>query len=253
MISQVSHLRWHRWEWHELAEEGEEFIDVVNRLKEDGDPRGWLLGLSDSIKRNLEALRKQIKNQGTARRSSRRTRHDADAATKTVNEGWKKRSKEQPLEEDKQSLTKSDLNAIHTDLTKNKNYTDSDASELIALIKDADLKVVFLEQDFPNSSQLFNVEMKGNITEVVFNRNHPSFEDIFGTIATVDEDLGLLPQGEVVERLTRAVNSAKIIFAGWARYEREAGLDRAKALRRVRDDWGQITATFLQPHDDLSL
>ena len=240
-------------EWKELAEEGEEFIDVVSRLKEDGDPRGWLLGLSDSIKRNLDALRKQIKNQGAARRSSRRTRHDVDVATKTVNEGWKERSKEQPLEEDKQSLTKNDLNAIHTDLTEHKNYTNSDASELIALIKDADLKVVFLEQDFPNSSQLFNVEMKGNITEVVFNRNHPSFEDIFGTIATVDEDLGLLPQGEVVERLTRAVNAAKIIFAAWARYEREAGLDRAKALRRVRDDWGQITAKFLQPHDDLSL
>ena len=240
-------------EWNELAEEGEQFIDVVNRLKEDGDPRGWLLSLSDSIRRDLKLLRGQIEGQGRNRRSSSRTRHDADDVTKTVNEGWKERSKEQPLGEDEKPLTENDLDDIRIDLTENKNYTDSEARELVSLIKDAELKVVFLEQDFPNSFQLFNVEMKGNITEIIFNRKHPSFGDIFGTIATADEDISTLTQGEVVVRLTRAVNAAKIIFAAWARYEREAGLDRARALRKVRFDWGQIAAKFLQPDDDLAL
>ena len=49
-------------EWEELREEGEQFMDLVNRLKEDEDPRGWLLQLSDSIRRNLNQLRK--KNRG---------------------------------------------------------------------------------------------------------------------------------------------------------------------------------------------
>ena len=241
-------------EWTELAEEGEMFIDVVTRLKEDGDPRGWLLTLSDSIKRNLNQLRDTIKGQGAGRRSSKRKRHDEpDDVTKAVNEGWKERSKERPLEDGEESPSEEDLRDIHVDLTNNKNYTGSDADELVSLIRDADLKVVFLEADFPDSFQLFNVEIKGNVTEVIFNRRHSAFDDIFGTIATVDEDVSELSQTEVIERLARAVNAAKIVFAAWARLEREAGLDRARALHKVRFDWGQIAAKFLQPDDDLAL
>ena len=241
-------------EWKELAEEGETFLNVVNRLKEDGDPRGWLLTLSDSIRRSLNQLRGQIKAQGAQRRSSRRQRHDEpDDVTKTVNEGWKERSKERPLEGDQESPTERDLLDIRTDLTDNKKYTESDADDLVSLIRDADLKVVFLEADFPDSFQLFNVEIKGTITEITFNRRHPSFDYIFATVATVDEDVSDLSQEEVVERLARAVHAAKIIFSAWARYEREAGLDRAKALRRVRFDWGQIAAKFFEPDDGLGL
>lgn len=32
----------------------------------------------------------------------------------------------------------------------------------------------------------------------------------------------------------KAVNAAKVVFAEWARYEREAGVDRARALQKVR-------------------
>ena len=238
-------------EFEELAEEGEEFIDVVKRLKEDGDPRGWLLGLSDSIQRNLQQLRKIIKGQGVGGRSSKGTRHDVDDATKTVNVGWKQRSKDLPLEEDEKKPTESDLDEIRADLTKNKKYSHSEAEELVSLIRDADLKVVFLEADFPDAFQLFNVDMKGHITEITFNRNHPAFDDIFGTIATADEDVEEFSKEEVIERLTRAVNAGKIIFAAWGRYEREAGIERAKALRKVRFDWSQIAAKFLDPDDGL--
>ena len=238
-------------EWEELAEEGELFIDVVERLKEDGDPRGWLLNLCDSIRRNLRQLRGKLRGQSAGRRSTRKRHHGADEATEGANKGWKERSKERPVEGDEKPPTATDLDDIRTDLTENKKYSDFDAEQLVALIKDADLKVVFLEADFPDSFQLFNVEMKGNVTEITFNRGHPAFDDIFGTIATADEDMNELSKEEVLERLRRAVNAGKIIFAAWGRYEREAGIDRANALRRVRFEWGQIAAKFLQPDDDL--
>ena len=239
-------------DWKELAEEGEVFRDVVNRLKEEGDPRGWLLELSDSIKRNLQQLREHIRGQSKGVRSSTKKRHSqADEATETVNIAWKERSKTVPLGESEQSPTQDDLNDIRTDLTQNKDYSEDFAEELVSLIKDADLSVVFLEADFPDSFQLFNVELKGNITEIVFNRRHPAFDDIFGTVTTVDEDVSELLKEELIERLTRACNSAKVIFAAWARYEREAGLERASALERVRFDWGQIASKFLRPESDL--
>lgn len=241
-------------DWRELAEEGEDFIHVVNRLKSEGDPRGSLLALSDSIHRTLQQLRETIKGQGKGNRSSRRERHDVpDELTNTVNQEWKKRSREKPLDEDWQSPTEHDLNDIRIDLTQNKKYSHNDAENLVSLIREADLKVVFLEEDFPDSFQLFNVEMKGYVTEITFNRRHPAFDDIFGTVSTDDENMSAFSTEDVVARLRQAVNAAKIIFAAWARYEREAGIDKAKALQRVRFEWGQIAATFLQPSDDLLL
>ena len=44
-------------DWEDLAEEGEGFIDVTTRLKEEGDPRGWLLPLSNMIDKDLKRLR----------------------------------------------------------------------------------------------------------------------------------------------------------------------------------------------------
>lgn len=239
-------------EWEQLAEEGEQFIDVVNRLKEDGDPRGWLLKVADNIKRNLDQLRKSIKAQGAGRRSTKRTRHgEADDVTTAVNKGWRERSKERPLEGEDQPMTVQDIEEIRYDLRENKHYSESVAEELVSLIQEAELKVVFLEADFTNTYELFNVEMKGNVTEVTFNRQHPAFDDIFGTVATVDEDVADLSKEEILERFFRAVNASKITFAAWARYEREAGLSRLPALQKVRFDWGQIAAKFLQPEDDL--
>ena len=240
-------------EWDELAEEGEQFMEVVNRLKEEGDPRGWLLDVSNGIKRNIAQLRDLIKAQGAGKRSSTRNRHDqADDVTEAANLGWKERSKERPLEDDRKSTTESDLEDIRIDLMENKKYSKTDAEQLVSLIRDADLKVVFLEADFPDAYQLFNVEMKGNVTEIIFNRKHPAFDDIFGTIATTDLDVSDFSKEEILERLARAVNAGKIIFAAWGRYEKEAGIERGKALQKVRFDWGQMAAKFLEP-DDSSL
>jgi len=241
-------------DWNYIAEEGEHYIDVVNRLKEEGDPRGWLFPLANSIRRNLIQLRDIIKAQSAGSRSSRKARHhEADDVTTAVNVGWKERSKEKPIEGEDQPTTEQDLQRIHSDLTKNKRYSDTAAEELVQLIHDANLKVVFLEADFTNAYELFNVEMKGNVTEITFNRKHPAFDDIFGTVATVDEDVAGLSDQEMLERLTRATNAIKITFAAWARYEREAGVDRTQALQKIRFDWGQIAAQFLQPEDDFTL
>ena len=232
-------------DWKELREHDEERRDVVNRLKEEGDPRGWLLDLSEAITRNLAQLRDRIKAQSAGKRSSKKTRHGTpDDVTSAVNRAWTERSRNVPIQGEEQTP---DLVVVQKDLTENKQYNQADAEELVSLIRDAHLKVVFLEADFPDPFQLFNVEMKGNITEITFNRQHPGFDDIFGTVAMDEQELGEFTKEEVIERLTKAVNATKIIFAGWARYEREAGVERAKGLRKVRFAWGQMAAQFLDP------
>lgn len=49
----------------------------------------------------------------------------------------------------------------------------------------------------------------GPIPEIACNRKHPAFDDIFGAVNTVDEDVNSLSRQEVLERLTRATNAAK--------------------------------------------
>ena len=242
----------HKQLFEQLREDGEDFIDTVARLQLEGDPRGYLLPLHKLILRNLGQLRSKIDAQGAGRRSTHKKRHGTDPATEAANKGWKGRSEERPLEGEDRPRTDEELSEIKKDLTENKKYAESDADALIKLIRGADLRIVFLEADFPNSYQLFNVEIKGNLTEVIFNHKHPAFDDIFGTLNTVDEDVREISHEEILSRLMRAINASKIIFAAWARFEREAGLKRAKALEKVRNDWGQIAAGFLASEDDLS-
>ena len=241
-------------DWKQLAEDDEELRDVVNRLKEEGDPRGYLLPLQDSIKRTLGQLRSAIEKQGRGNQGGGKKRHEPDDVTGTVNEGWKGRSKERPIPGEERQRTEEDYKELKNDLTKNLEYEESDAAALVELIREANLSVLFLEADFRNNQQLFDVEIKGgNLTEIIFNRQHPAFRNIFGTINTVDEDVENLAQQEVLERLRRAINATKIIFAAWGRYEREAGVDRIRALQKVRNAWGQIAAGFLDPEDESDL
>ena len=242
-------------ESEQFCEAGEEFFDMVSRLTEEGDPRGHLLNIVDSIKRNLSQIRDTIKAQGAGPRSTSQNRHEdtlpkADPATDEADKRWKEREREHPIEGENVSPTEDDLEEIRTDLKENKKYSEIDAANIVSLIRDADLRVLFLEADFTNAYELFNVEMKGTVTEITFNRKHRAFDDIFGTITTVDENVDELTTEEVLERLIRAVNSIKIIFAAWARYEREAGISKLQMLQKVRFDWGQMAGKFLQPASD---
>lgn len=239
-------------QWEQLAEEGETERDVANRLKAEGDPRGWLLDLATTIKRNLERLRAIIKSQGSGKRHNINRHKDIDDVTTSLNEGWKDRSKQKPIEGEDDPLDEKEAQEFVRDLQENKQYSEEEAELLVSLIQEGDLKAVFLEADFPSPYDLFNVERKGSITEITFNRNHPAFDSIFGTVKTTDEDVNDLSKQEILDRLIRAINASKVIFAAWARYEREASVDRAKALRKVRSEWGQIAANFLEgPEDDV--
>ena len=70
-------------------------------------------------------------------------------------------------------------------------------------------------------------------------------------MALDDPGMSELTPEEITEKLVRAVNATKVVFAGWARYEREAGIDQTRKLQRVRLGWGQMAAQFLEPDEDL--
>lgn len=230
-------------DWRELAEGEETLPEVIKRLRDEGDPKGVLLHLSEAIKRNLRALREKIKVQG---KGSRRTgkRHGDGDPTEDTNEKWKERDKTNPIPDGEQPPTPEDVEDISEDL-KEDGIDEQSADEIVARIVSGDLKVLFIDKTLGSSGELFTVVSRGHATEVVFNRRHPAFEMIFDTVSA-DDDLDSLSSTELQDRLLKASRAVRVMFAAWARMEREDPPNLSR-FERVREAWGKLARDFLEP------
>lgn len=230
-------------DWKELAEGDETLLEVVERLREEGDPKGVLLHLSETIKRNLRGLREKIKVQG---KGSRRTgkRHGEGDPTEDTNEKWKERDKTNPIPGGDQPPTTEDVEDIADDL-KEDGVDEQVADEIVARVVSGDLKVLFIDKTLGSSGELFTVVPRGHTTEVVFNRRHPAFDMIFDTVSA-DDDLDSLSSNELQDRLLKASRAVRVMFAAWARMEREDPPNLSR-YERVREGWGKLARDFLEP------
>ena len=112
-------------DWTQLKEGDEEFIDVVSRLKEEGDPRGYLLPLQDSIKRTLIQLRDEIRAQGRGTGASQKSRHEPDDLTDATDRQWKERSKERPIPGEERKRTEQDYQELKQQTSRQTSSTKS--------------------------------------------------------------------------------------------------------------------------------
>ncbi len=234
-----------RLEWKDLAESGETLRQVADRLKEEGDPKGVLLHLSNTIRENLNTIRNTIKVQGKGTRR-KGERHETGDPTDEANERWKNRDKTNPIPGGDTPPTPNDINGLTEDLVED-GRTETDAEEIVARVVAGDLKVVFIDKELGGSSQLFAIVPRGPLTEVVFNRRHPAFEMIFDTVSA-DDDLDTLSSTELQDRLLKAGRAVQLLFAAWGRMEREEPT-HAALHERVRETWGKLARDFLDPVD----
>lgn len=230
-------------DWRELAEGEETLPEVIERLREEGDPKGVLLHLSEAIKRNLRALREKIKVQGKGSRRPGKRHGDGDP-TEDTNEKWKERDKTNPIPDGDTPPTPEDVEDISEDL-KEDGIDEQAADEIVARVVSGDLKVLFIDKTLGSSGELFTVVPRGHTTEVVFNRRHPAFEMIFDTVSA-DDDLDSLSSTELQDRLLKASRAVRVMFAAWARMEREDPPNLSR-YERVREAWGKLARDFLEP------
>lgn len=231
--------------WDELADPDETMPDVIARLREEGDPKGVLLELSKTIKDNLASIRTTIKVQGKGTRR-KGERHEAGDPTEAANDKWKKRDETNPLPDAPDEPSADDVKELSEDLNED-GRSEEDTSEIVARIVSGDLKVLFIDKTLGGSSELFTVVNRGPATEVVFNRRHPAFEMIFDTVSA-DDDLEKLSSAELEERLLKAGRAVQLLFAAWARMEREDP-PHQRTYERVRESWGKLARDFLEPDD----
>lgn len=232
-------------EWKELAEPGEQLPDVIARLREEGDPKGVLLELSETIKENLRSIRSKIKIQGKPRKKPGARHSDGDP-TEDANERWKKREETNPIPDGGGKPSPADVDSLADDLSED-GRTPEEKEEIVARVVKGELQVVFIDKELGGSSELFTVVRRGPATEVIFNRRHPAFDMIFDTVSA-DDNLESLSSAELEDRLLKAGKAVKLLFSAWARMEREDP-PNGRTYERVRESWGKLARDFLDPVD----
>lgn len=219
--------------------------EMLQRMREDGDPRGDLIVLVESIKKQLSVIRGMLKTQTAGSRANIRGRGDNAAAIATGATKERQESGhigasdtgEQASIAEREGQVKQQLEEMGC------------APEAISSIIDSTfrsgrpLKYIFAHADI-ESPAFFTVKPKGGELIISLNTNHPAYDKLFEVLEVdgQEEDIESLRS-----HLMKAREALKLLFMAWARYEDEQpdGTMRT-AAQQVRYDWGTIAKGFLE-------
>ena len=223
-----------------LAEDGEQTaVQIAERLKSEGDPRGILLGIAEQIRKQILLIQTALKNQTKGRRSKDK-RHEEILPDEIASAKFRNRAAENPVAKDSEDFDQAAYDALKTDLVANKKYSEGTATEIATAVWKKDLKVVFVEAEFEGFA-FFKVEEKtGGVAEVIFNSRHPFFERLYKVLSPEETE-----ETEISSEMSEANIALRLLFAAWARYERESPEKFVDdQLRNVREDWGRMVKKF---------
>jgi len=235
-------------DWSALAEEDETTSAVViERLREEADPRGVLLDIAEYIRRQLKNIRKALDDQTKGRRTPEE-RHEKPSVEDKATRKIEKRSKEHRTAQDEEELGKPDVDNLRTDLIERKNYSEQVAGKIAEAVWKRRRRIIFLEAELDGNAFFKVEERPGGLTEVIFNNNHLFYDKIYETLnlgEMLEED-HIAPE----ERVQKALDTLRLMFAAWARYEQESTESERIRLNDVRQDWGRMVRYFLEDSDE---
>jgi hypothetical protein len=98
-----------------------------------------------------------------------------------------------------------------------------------------------------DSSSMFSVRDLEGVLYVTINTDHPMHTYLYEMI-----DADKRTPIDDKERLSRARTALEMLFFSWARMEDESigNSNRASELRRIREEWGNMTRSFLETTDE---
>ena len=227
-----------RYDWTSEAERGESLSSFCERLKEEGDPKGYLLFVVDYINEQIKALREKVAQQARGTRTARR--HDNVAADRATREFIKRRESGHGIPSDSEKLTEKSLPKFVESL-KQAGYEDEIAKKIAEGTLSRDRKVEFLEGEIEGHAFFTVKKVAGGVTTVTFNTSHPFHKELLEVIEPPSEGED---NSKPLQRITTASYVLKIVFAAWARYEIEETQDSEK-LVEFRYEWGKMVKEFL--------
>ena len=229
-----------------LLDDGQTVSELKEQLAQEEDPRGPLIDIAETIRRNLSLIRSLIENQRKSEEKGRRRRKapnspEARGTQRTRDRQAEGHSGSSDAEESAPSAERS--RAIRDELIK-QGVLPTQAEELAASTVSDGIKFVFNESDLQTAA-FFSVRPKGGALIIVLNTSHPAHKHLIELLDTPDPET--LPSDELVTRLSNAWNGLKLLLEAWARYEDEQppGPRRSQA-QDARNDWGRVARQFLE-------
>jgi hypothetical protein len=234
-----------------LKDRGQTIHEFKDELKQDNDPKLYLIEIAIDIKNQIKSMREIIKAQASRlERAPIETRHgsegiEAEIQATEATEGRKidgfiggSESKAEGKSEDEK------LNEIIKELANdNVPEVNTFAQEIIS----SNVLYQFIESSF-ESKAFFSVSPVGGKIIIKLNTSHPAYnqfvevlnEDIFDNIDKLD----------IIQRLKSARNGMKLLLMAWARYEDEQPDGKMKdKVKDTRMDWGKMAAEFMSIED----
>ena len=235
-----------QFDWKPEANPGESMSEFRERIQGDGDPRALLLPIVDHVREQIQEVRRRLKKQNVGRRTKDDRHDEADVSDLATTKFCQRAEQGHETDADREEFTEEDRESLEKDLREDKHYREDVAQEIAQANFTRKRKVIFLEKEIEGYA-FFNVEHKqGGLTEVVFNSNHPFYDQL---IESLRPQIGDETDAELMDRIHTAADTLELLFAAWARYEMEEVRQKYR-LFEIRQEWGKMARFFLTEEDD---
>ena len=167
-----------QFDWKQEADPGESLSEFIARIREEGDPRSYLIPIVGHIKDQLVEVRKRLAEQTKGRRQNA-NRHSTTTVADVASQKYRERAQQgHQTESDNVDFTENDRDAFEHDLKTDKNYAADVATAIANGVLHRNRKVEFVTKRMDGYA-FFDVEHHhGGLTTVVFNTNHPLYEKL---------------------------------------------------------------------------
>ena len=228
--------------WEDDKEGNETFLMFFDRIKEDEDPKTYLIDVWKWINEQIKRMRKEREN---IRAGTRKTRHPKtdvdieDVATQIIEEqsskgekGKTDRAPEIPVEEKREAITESALLV---------RLSEELAKQLADETISSNRRIIIKSVTLGHKDAFFDVESVNNVIELWLNNGHPFHAHLIDVLeSNKDED----NSDKFQLRLQKAAFALKMLLVAWARFEDKVPSGLKEKVEDVRMDWGREARKF---------
>lgn len=230
-----------QFDWKEEAEPGEQRSAFRDRILTSGDPRGLLIDIAEYIQAQLDEIRRRVKAQTKGKRSTEKRHDDPDADDQATDKFRERAESGHETPSDGAGFSDDDKENLQDDLIENDHYSSEDAKNIVDAVISRKRKVQFSTGHL-DGHYFFSTKQFGDLTKITFNMNHPIYDQLLEALDPETEDD---TDADILDRVHRASDTIKLLFAAWARYELEE-TQKHDDLMEMRQEWGKMAKAFLR-------
>lgn len=229
-----------------LLEDGITVEQLKQELREDEDPRGPLIEISERIKQNLGPIRRLIADQARHLERITRRRNGGDSPEERGTRATRKRQEEghKGASDLDESLPEHErISSLEEGLVEG-GMPPEQAKMLAASTVSSGMKYMF-SQAALETSAFFSVRSRGGALSITLNTSHPAFTHLMEVLD--DSQSEGLSEEDTALKLTNAWRGLRLLLEAWARYEDEQpdGTLRQR-VQDARADWGRVARQFME-------